>query len=66
MDECEHNEPNITLLDLTNDENDVDNETMSGMQAIYIRMQDITLYRWKITLYLNMYLYCLKDLIRES
>lgn len=36
MDECEHNEPNITLLDLTNDENDVDDETMSGMQAVYI------------------------------
>ncbi|KAG5322098.1 TRI37 ligase, partial [Acromyrmex heyeri] len=31
MDECEHNEPNITLLDLTNDENDVDDETMSGI-----------------------------------
>ncbi|XP_011863279.1 PREDICTED: E3 ubiquitin-protein ligase TRIM37-like [Vollenhovia emeryi] len=30
MDECERNEPNITLLDLTNDENDVDDETMSG------------------------------------
>lgn len=37
MDECERNEPNITLLDLTNDENDVDDETMSGMQVyIYI------------------------------
>lgn len=36
MDECEHNEPNVTLLDLTNDENDVDDETMSGMQVIYI------------------------------
>lgn len=30
MDECEtSNEPNITLL--ANDENDVDDETMSGM-----------------------------------
>lgn len=28
-DECENNEPNVTLLDLTNDENDVDDETMS-------------------------------------
>lgn len=34
MDECD-NEPNITLLDLTNDENDVDDETMSGMRVIY-------------------------------
>jgi hypothetical protein len=30
MNECKHNE-SITLLDLTNDENDVDDETMSGM-----------------------------------
>lgn len=44
MDECEHNEPNITLLDLTNDENDVDDETMSGMQIyMYIRISDISL-----------------------
>jgi len=46
MDECEHNEPNITLLDLTNDENDVDDETMSGMQILYTYiMQVMTLYR---------------------
>ena len=36
MDECEHNEPNITLLDLTNDENDVDDETMSGICKLNI------------------------------
>ena len=36
MDECEHNEPNITLLDLTNDENDVDDETMSGICKLYM------------------------------
>lgn len=30
MDDCEHNETNVTLLDLANDENDVDDETMSG------------------------------------
>ncbi|RLU25951.1 hypothetical protein DMN91_002114 [Ooceraea biroi] len=29
IDECRHNESNITLLDLTNDENDIDDETMS-------------------------------------
>lgn len=32
LDECEHNEPHLTLLDdNSNDENDVDDETMSGM-----------------------------------
>lgn len=36
MDECEHNEPNITLLDLTNDENDVDDETMSGENDVEV------------------------------
>ncbi|EFN67872.1 Tripartite motif-containing protein 37 [Camponotus floridanus] len=36
MDECEHNEPNVTLLDLTNDENDVDDETMSGENDIEV------------------------------
>ncbi|XP_012540959.2 uncharacterized protein LOC105839299 [Monomorium pharaonis] len=36
MDECERNEPNITLLDLTNDENDVDDETMSGENDIEV------------------------------
>lgn len=31
LDECEHNEPHLTLLDdNSNDENDVDDETMSG------------------------------------
>ncbi|XP_078045247.1 uncharacterized protein LOC144474358 [Augochlora pura] len=31
LDECEHNEPHLTLLDEnSNDENDVDDETMSG------------------------------------
>ncbi|KYN29017.1 E3 ubiquitin-protein ligase TRIM37, partial [Trachymyrmex cornetzi] len=35
-DECEHNEPNITLLDLTNDENDVDDETMSGENDVEV------------------------------
>lgn len=31
MDECEHAETNLTLLDdNSNDENDVDDETMSG------------------------------------
>lgn len=37
MDECEHNEPNVTLLDLTNDENDVDDETMSGIQITHMQ-----------------------------
>ncbi|KAL0115521.1 hypothetical protein PUN28_010800 [Cardiocondyla obscurior] len=36
MDECEHNEPNVTLLDLTNDENDVDDETMSGENDVEV------------------------------
>ncbi|KAL6429542.1 hypothetical protein ACFW04_007472 [Cataglyphis niger] len=36
MNECEHNEPNVTLLDLTNDENDVDDETMSGENDIEV------------------------------
>ncbi|XP_029162768.1 uncharacterized protein LOC114934268 [Nylanderia fulva] len=36
MDECENNEPNVTLLDLTNDENDVDDETMSGENDIEV------------------------------
>ncbi|EFN83733.1 uncharacterized protein LOC105183913 isoform X1 [Harpegnathos saltator] len=35
-DECEHNEPNVTLLDLTNDENDVDDETMSGENDVEV------------------------------
>lgn len=36
MDECD-NEPTVTLLDLTNDENDVDNETMTGMRIMYLQ-----------------------------
>ncbi|XP_011634045.1 uncharacterized protein LOC105425136 [Pogonomyrmex barbatus] len=36
VDESEHNEPNITLLDLTNDENDVDDETMSGENDVEV------------------------------
>lgn len=39
MDECEHNEPTITtLLEMTNDENDVDDETMSGMRITHIKL----------------------------
>jgi len=34
MDECKRNE-SVTLLDLTNDENDVDDETMSGVLHVY-------------------------------
>ncbi|XP_076387093.1 uncharacterized protein LOC100879152 isoform X4 [Megachile rotundata] len=34
LDECEHNEPHLTLLDdNSNDENDVDDETMSGASS---------------------------------
>nr|XP_033326823.1 E3 ubiquitin-protein ligase TRIM37-like isoform X1 [Megalopta genalis] len=34
LDECEHNEPHLTLLDEnSNDENDVDDETMSGTSS---------------------------------
>ncbi|XP_061928286.1 E3 ubiquitin-protein ligase TRIM37 isoform X2 [Apis cerana] len=34
LDECEHNEPHLTLLDdNSNDENDVDDETMSGTSS---------------------------------
>ncbi|CAL7947562.1 unnamed protein product [Xylocopa violacea] len=34
LDECEHNDPNLTLLDdNSNDENDVDDETMSGTSS---------------------------------
>ncbi|XP_071560509.1 uncharacterized protein [Temnothorax nylanderi] len=36
MDECEHNEPNLTLLDMANDENDVDDETMSGENDVEV------------------------------
>lgn len=44
MDECEHNEPNVTLLDLTNDENDVDDETMSGMQITHTQTKYMSSY----------------------
>lgn len=43
LDECEHNEPNVALLDLTNDENDVDDETMSGISTIFISWYRIQL-----------------------
>lgn len=58
MDECEHNEPNITLLDLTNDENDVDDETMSGMQSIciYLYANHSIINKQKITLYFNIFI----------
>lgn len=37
LDECEHNEPHLTLLDdNSNDENDVDDETMSGITQTLI------------------------------
>ncbi|EZA49710.1 E3 ubiquitin-protein ligase TRIM37, partial [Ooceraea biroi] len=36
IDECRHNESNITLLDLTNDENDIDDETMSGENDVEV------------------------------
>ncbi|XP_043512448.1 E3 ubiquitin-protein ligase TRIM37-like isoform X2 [Frieseomelitta varia] len=37
LDECEHNEPHITLLDdNSNDENDVDDETMSGENDVEV------------------------------
>ncbi|XP_060812021.1 E3 ubiquitin-protein ligase TRIM37-like isoform X1 [Bombus pascuorum] len=37
LDECEHNEPHLTLLDdNSNDENDVDDETMSGENDIEV------------------------------
>ncbi|XP_033302690.1 uncharacterized protein LOC117154301 isoform X1 [Bombus vancouverensis nearcticus] len=37
LDECEHNEPHLTLLDdNSNDENDVDDETMSGENDVEV------------------------------
>lgn len=37
LDECENNEPNLTLLDdNSNDENDVDDETMSGENDVEV------------------------------
>ncbi|XP_032687906.1 uncharacterized protein LOC116852037 isoform X2 [Odontomachus brunneus] len=36
MDDCEHNDTNVTLLDLASDENDVDDETMSGENDVEV------------------------------
>ncbi|KAF3426500.1 hypothetical protein E2986_00449 [Frieseomelitta varia] len=46
LDECEHNEPHITLLDdNSNDENDVDDETMSGTSSNRGSVDDVQRHR---------------------